>query len=85
MNSKLGTIVSTTLMLAGVAFWSVSILAAENPASLPATASLEDSRALAADANRAAADDAVVRINAANRLDLDIDLIGRTSLQIAGN
>ena len=85
MNSKLGTIVSTTLMLAGISLWSVSILAAENVNSLPAAESQKDTRELAADANRAAANDAVTRIRAANRLDLDIELIGRTSVSIAGN
>lgn len=85
MNSKLGTTVSTILMLAGIAFWSVSILAAENPASVVDKASQQDTRVLAAEANREAANDAVIRIRASNRLDLDIDLIGLTSVQIAGN
>ncbi len=85
MNSKLGTIVSTSLMLAGITLWSVSVLAADNVSSLPASAAQKDTRELAADANRAAANDAVVRIGAANRLDLDIELIGRTAVSIAGN
>lgn len=85
MNSKLGTIVSTVLMLAGITLWSVSVLAADNVSSLPASASQKDTRELAANANRAAANDAVVRIGAANRLDLDIELIGRTAVRIAGN
>ncbi|MEQ8208177.1 MAG: hypothetical protein RIA65_18530 [Woeseia sp.] len=85
MNSKLGTIVSTVLMLAGITLWSVSVLAADNVSSLSASASQKDTRELAADANRAAANDAVIRIGAANRLDLDIELIGRTAVKIAGN
>lgn len=85
MNSKLGTTISTLLMLAGIAFWSVSVMAADEVTRQPAATSQNETRALAEIANRAAANDASIRIRAVTRLDLDIELVGRTSVRIAGN
>lgn len=85
MNSKLGTFVSTVLMLIVVMLWSVSILADDNLSSETAAESRSETRELAADANREAVDAAVDRIRETTRLDLDIELVGRTSVQIAGD
>ncbi len=85
MNSKLGTTISTLLMLAGITLWSVSVMAADDVTSLPAATSQNETRAVAENANRAAANDAALRIRAVTRLDLDIELVGRTSVRIAGN
>jgi hypothetical protein len=84
MNSKLGTVFSTILIIAGVMLFSVNALAADSAVSESPETSQEQTRAQAESANRAAANDAVKRIRAANRLDLDIELIGRTEVRIAG-
>jgi hypothetical protein len=83
MNSKFGLILSTVLMLGGISLWSVSILAAEGVAA--SSEAKLDARSSAADAHREAAVDAVKSIEADNKFDLDIELIGRTSIQIAGD
>lgn len=92
MNSKLGTLISILLMLGGISLWSVSILGAELPTDGTSLAlqtagpadGREDNRSRAADANRDAVEDAVRRLREANRLELDIALVGRTSITVAG-
>jgi len=84
MNNRISVLFSALLMFAGVMFWSVSILAddanvAEVGARPPASATLE----LAAAASAEAAADAAESIRGDNKLDLDIRLIGQTSVQVA--
>ncbi|MDZ7644574.1 MAG: hypothetical protein U5K76_10375 [Woeseiaceae bacterium] len=86
MNSKLGTVVSTVLILAGV-------LLVRHPrcpdqagptAADEATAARTESVSAAADANRDAARAAASR-RANAPTDLDIEMIGRTSVVVADN
>ncbi len=84
MHSKTGQIVSIILFLGLILFWSASILAAE-PAAESTTEAERTSVRIANDAALAAADDAVSRIVADARSDLDIRLAGHTSEQVAAN
>ena len=84
MYSKTGQIVSTILILGLILFWSASILGAELAAE-SATEAEENSLRIATDAALEAADDAVSRIAADARSDLDIRLAGHTSEQVAAN
>jgi len=84
MNNRIGIFFSTLLMVAGVMFWSVSILAndivgAEVSARAPAEATLEIAAAAAAESAAEAAE----AIRDVSKLDLDIRLIGQTSVQVA--
>jgi len=83
MNSKFGIFVSTALMLAGIALWSVTVLADEHTAA--ETAVRHETLEGALEAHREAAADAAERIKASSKLDLDIELIGRTSKQVASD
>ena len=84
MNNRIGVVFSALLIVAGVMFWSVSILAndaveAEVGARSPATATLE----VAAAAAEQSAAEAAESIRDVSKLDLDIRLIGQTSVQVA--
>lgn len=83
MNSRFGIFLSTVLMLASIALWSVTVLADDG--SYAETAVRDKTRQSADDAHREAAADAVKRIREASKLDLDIELIGRTSRKTASN
>lgn len=85
MNSKLGTFVSTALMLGGVMLWSVSVLADEIEPAPQADLPQQETRVLAADAHREAVDLAVLRMRESARIDLDIELHVRTSVQVSGD
>jgi hypothetical protein len=58
--------------------------AASDPGTIPAARIQEASREQARAANEAAAREAAVAVKANSRLNLDIQLIGRTSVLIAG-
>jgi hypothetical protein len=81
MYSKLGTTISTILMLGFLALWSVSVLAADgvNAEHVSSDTAVE----IAAAAHQEAAEDAIRATREEIRLDLDIQLIGRTSVQVA--
>jgi len=84
MNNRIGVVFSALLIVAGVMFWSVSILANDTPEAevgvrSPASATLEFA-AVAADESAA---EAAESIRDVSKLDLDIRLIGQTSVQVA--
>lgn len=81
MNSKLGTFLTTVLILVGITLWSVSVLADDHVDTR--TESRVEARQSADDAHREAARDAVGRIKASAKLELDIGLTDRTSGLIA--
>lgn len=93
MNSKFALIVSTFLMLAAIVLWSVLTPAGETADSIPVaassvTASSVTERAVtpvsrAARANEQAAREAINSVKTDTRLDLDIRLVGATSVQLA--
>jgi len=84
MNSKLGTILSIVLMLVGILLFSVSVLAAEPvPAAAPTVSAVSTTVRLAAIANEEAVREAARSIQSANKLDLNIRLVGPTSVQLA--
>ncbi len=89
MNSKSGTTLSTLIIIVGIAIGSASVLAAE-PVSLvsPETAADDTSidgtaTRLANSANEEAVREAARSIQTHNKLDLDIRLIGPTSVRLA--
>lgn len=85
MNSKLGTLLSIVLMLVGIALFSVTVLAAEPVAvEVPAASAASATVQLAAIANEEAVREAALSIQTLNKLDLDIRLVGPTSVQVAG-
>ena len=86
MNSKSGTTLSTLIIIVGIAIGSASVLAAE-PVS-PETAADDTSikgaaTRLANNANEEAVREAARSIQTHNKLDLDIRLIGPTSVRLA--
>lgn len=84
MNSKLGTLLSIVLMLVVIALFSVSVLAAEPvSAEAPAASAVSMSVRLAAVANEEAVLEAARSIQSGSKLDLDIRLVGPTSVQLA--
>ena len=88
MNSKFALIVSTFLMLAAIVLWSVLTPAGETADSIPVAVSSVTERAItpvsrAARANEQAAREAIDSVKTDTRLDLDIRLVGATSLQLA--
>ena len=87
MNTRTGQILSILLIVGLTLFWSVSILGAEVAAGERRidTDAAQTSVELATDATEEAADEAVESIANASKLDLDLSLIGRTSLQVAAN
>jgi TRAP-type C4-dicarboxylate transport system substrate-binding protein len=83
MNSRLGVFLTTVLMLGGIALWSVTVLADEQ---VEANSTVRaEARESAHNAHHEAAADAAKRIKASSKLDLDIELVGRTSTQVAGD
>ena len=75
------TVLPIVLMLVGIALFSVSVLAAEPVAvEVPAASATVQ---LAAIANEEAVREAALSIQTLNKLDLDIRLVGPTSVQIA--
>lgn len=89
MNTKIGQLVSTLLIIGLALFWSVSILAADNVAAGPDDAA-ETSVAIAADATEEAVDAAVASIAKDNKIELDnieldLPMIDRSSLQVAAD
>ena len=87
MNTRTGQILSILLIVGLTLFWSVSILGAEVAGEERRidTDAAQTSVELAADATEEAADEAVESIANASKLDLDLSLIGRNSLQVAAN
>lgn len=83
MNSKLGTLLSIVLMLVGIALFSASVLAAAPVAVEVVTTSTQTTTQLATIANEEAVREAARSIQALNKLDLDIRLVGPTSVQVA--
>lgn len=83
MNSKLGSLLSIVLMLVGSALFAASVLAAEPVAVEVATASTATTTRLATIANEEAVREAARSIQALNKLDLDIRLVGPTSVKVA--
>ena len=84
MNSKLGTILSIVLTLIVIALFSVSVLAAEPVLTEAATDSTANLTVrLAAVANEEAVREAARSIQSDSKLDLDIRLVGPTSVQLA--
>lgn len=83
MNSKLGTLLSIVLMLVGIALFSASVLAAAPVAVEVVTTSMQTTTQLATIANEEAVREAARSIQALNKLDLDIRLVGPTSVQVA--
>ncbi|NOX71060.1 MAG: hypothetical protein GXP15_17915 [Gammaproteobacteria bacterium] len=84
MNSKLGTILSIVLTLIVIALFSVSVLAAEPVSTEAATDSTANlTMRLAAVANEEAVREAARSIQSDSKLDLDIRLVGPTSVQLA--
>ena len=84
MNNRIGVVFSALLIMAGVMFWSVSVLAndaaeAEVGARSPASATLE----FAAAAAEESAAEAAESVRDVSELDLDIRLIGQTSVKVA--
>lgn len=87
MYTRTGQIVSILLIVGLTLFWSASILGAEVAAGdrRSETDAAQTSVELAADATEEAASEAVKSIASASKLDLDLNLIGRKSLQVAAN
>ncbi len=83
MNSKLGSLLSIVLMLVGSALFAASVLAAEPVAVEVATTSTATTTRLATIANEEAVREAARSIQALNKLDLDIRLVGPTSVKVA--
>lgn len=88
MNSKIAMFVSLSMMLGAIMLWSLSTPAgqpvAAEPVYVPAVIEGESTLArLAREANDLAVDDAIRSVHANNKLDLDIRLVGATSLQVA--
>ena len=84
MNNRIGVVFSALLIMAGVMFWSVSVLAndaaeAEVGARSPASATLEFPAAAAEESAAEAAES----VRDVSELDLDIRLIGQTSVKVA--
>ncbi len=82
MNSKLGTLLSIVLMLVGIALFSASVLAAAPVAVEVVTTRTQTTTQLATIANEEAVREAARSIQALNKLDLDIRLVGPTSVQV---
>lgn len=80
MNTKIGIFAKTLLFLAGVFFWSVTVLATERPEPCidPGVQAVSAERARIATAE--AASEAADSIREATRLALDIRLIDRSSV-----
>ena len=87
MNTRTGQVLSILLIVGLTLFWSVSILGAElaDGERRIETDAAQTSVELATDATEEATDEAVESIANASKLDLDLSLIGRTSLQVAAN
>ena len=87
MNTKVGQTLSILLLVVLILFWSASILAADNAeADAEVTQDVQEtSVALAEDATAEAADEALESIAQDAKLELDLSLIGRSSLQVAAN
>ena len=87
MNTRTGQILSILLIVGLTLFWSVSILGAEVDAGERRidTDAAQTSVELATDATEEAVDEAVESIANASKLDLDLSLIGRKSVQVAAN
>ena len=90
MNTKLGQLLSTLLIIGLALFWSMSILAAENAAADDSADAAEASVVIAADANEEAADAAVAAITRETKVELDeveldLPMVARSSVQIAAN
>ena len=86
MNSKLGTTLSTLIIIVGIVIWSATVLAAESVSRETAAkdTSIKDSAArLATSANEEAVREAARSIQARTKLDLDIRLVGPTSIRLA--
>jgi len=83
MNSKFGTLLTTVLILIGITLWSVSVLAADQDDAVAETR--VETRQSAGNANREAALDAVSRIKASAKLNLDIELTDHISVLVASN
>lgn len=83
MNSRFGTFLTTVLILLGITLWSVSVLADDHVDTR--AESRVEARQSADDAHREAALDAVGRIKASTKVDLDIDLTDRTLVLAARN
>lgn len=88
MNTKFGIWAKTVLFLAGVAVWSVTVLADGSPnATAPAMESeiRSSSTERASEAAAEAASEAAEAIRNASRLALDIRLVDPTSVQAAND
>lgn len=83
MNSKFGTFLTTALILIGITLWSVSVLAAD-PEDAVAESRVE-TRQSGDDAHHEAALEAVGRIKASAKLDLDIELAVHSSALATSN
>ena len=90
MNTKIGQLVSTLLIIGLALFWSMSILAADHDAAQDKVDAAEASVVIANDANEEAVDAAVASIARDTRveldeIELDLPLLDRTSVQLAAN
>ena len=82
----MGTTVSTLIIIVGIVIWSATVLAAEPVSNeTPASdTSIRDSAArLATRSNEEAVREAARSIQTRNKLDLDIRLVGPTSVRLA--
>jgi hypothetical protein len=90
MNTRIGQLVSTLLIIGLILFWSASILAAETAVVDQNADAAEASLAIATDANEAAADEAAASIARDTKIELDnieldLDVIDPNSLRVAAN
>lgn len=83
MNSRLGIFFSTLLIIAGVILFSATILAEE--VTVNDSTVRHEMRASADAAHREAAREAVERLKADSKPDLDIAFVARTSVPVAGD
>jgi hypothetical protein len=79
----IATIIVTSLFAASAALANDQDAIASTTAAATTADTVELNRNLAASANIAAVEDAIEGVLAANKLDLDIRFIGRTSVKIA--
>jgi hypothetical protein len=86
VNTKIRTAISTSFLALGLGLFAAPAMASDNigaPVENKTVSADQHSRESAKEANESAVTDAVNAVIEATRLDLDIRLIGRTSVTVA--
>jgi len=86
VNTKIRTAISTSFLALGLGLFAAPAMASDDsgtPVENKTVSADQHSRESAREANEAAVTDAVNAVIEATRLDLDIRLIGRTSVTVA--